>query len=281
MIVTSPDPSDVLRDCVASLAAQEDASEIVVAASSDADPHDWLQREFPSVRVLVFPEPRTSPQLRWAALAHTSGRLVAATESRCVPSRDWCATLVRAHERWRDAPAIGGPVTLTPSASALDWGLYLSEYARFAPPLADGPADEISGANLSYKRQALDEARDQLDAGAWEVFVHARWIAQGRRLAQSQATVTFRNGMSASAALGLRFRYGRSYAAGRSTTIPAARRLVLIAGSPLLPAVLTWRLFQTARRKRLVGPFARSFAWSLAFNIAWSAGELVGYVSGR
>lgn len=280
VIVTSPDVSPVLPACLKSLIAQRAAAEIIVAASSSEDQTRRLRTEFPGVRFIDFSERRTVPQLRWAALAQTREPLVAATESRSVPQPDWCAALVRAHQGAPDAPAIGGAVALKPNASAVDWGLYLSEYARFAPPLPEGTAAEISGGNLSYKRHALEGCHDQLAAGVWEVFIHQRWLAEGKRLGQSPATVVFHNGMGAGGALRMRFRYGHSYAADRCREISNTRRVAYALGSPLLPLVLTWRLARTAYEKRLFKAFARSFPWSLAFNVAWSCGEFAGYVCG-
>ena len=281
VIVTSPETSDILRACLTSLVAQEAAREIVVADCSREDPTERLRAEFPGVRVLHFADKRTVPELRWAALAQTRGSLVAATESRSVPHRDWCAALVGAHQRAPDAPAIGGAIGLKTEASLMDWGLYLSEYARFAPPLPESAAREISGANLSYKRHALDACRDQLDAGVWEIFIHQRWLAQGKRLGQSPATVVFHNGLPFLAAIAMRVRYGRSYAADRCATVSKGGRLWYALGSPVLPLLLTWRLARTAQGKRLALEFFRSLPWSLAFNVAWSCGEFVGYVRGR
>ena len=108
VIVTSPEASDVLRACLKSLVAQEAASEIVVADCSSQDPTAALRAEFPAVRILHFDDARTVPALRWAALAHTRGAIVAAAESRCVPQADWCAAVVAAHQRAPEAPSMGG-----------------------------------------------------------------------------------------------------------------------------------------------------------------------------
>ena len=119
------------------------------------------------------------PALRWSAVPLTGGDLVAAIEARSVPSPTWCADLVAAHEMAPQSPAVGGPVDLKADATAFDWGLYFSEFAAFAPPLPAGPADQLSGANLSYKRAALDGSRDLMDRGLWEAALHERWRARG------------------------------------------------------------------------------------------------------
>jgi hypothetical protein len=224
---------------------------------------------------------RPVPELRWTGLAMTSRPIVAAIESRTVPAPDWCERLLDAHRRAPGAPAVGGPVALKDAASLADWGLYFAEYARFAPPVTEGDAQEISGANLSYKRSALDTSRDLLEAGVWEVFIHERWIRQGLRLRLAAAPVTFQNGLTTREAVSLRYRYGRTYAADRCATLSGSRRLLFAGGAPLLPFVLTGRLVSTASQKGLLAAFVRALPWTFLFNAAWSCGEMVGYVRGR
>src|SRR5207245_9536237 len=132
-----------------------------------------------------------------------------------------------------------------------DWGLFFSEFGAFAPPLADRDVRQLSGANLSYKRSALDGSRDLLDAGAWETLLHERWVREGRRLwIRSGAAIVFHNGMRKADALRMRFHYGRSYAAARFPSNRRLARFVYGAGSLLLPVVLTWRTARAAIARR-------------------------------
>lgn len=227
-------------------------------------------------------EPRrlTVPALRWSAVPHTRGDLVAAIEARSVPSPTWCADLVAAHEMAPQSPAVGGPVDLKPDATPFDWGLYFSEFAAFAPPLPAGPAAQLSGANLSYKRAALDGSRDLMDRGFWEAALHERWRARGDVLWLSDARVVFHNGMTEGDAIRMRFHYGRSYAADRFDD----RRLASVfyaALSPLLPFVITARAAGHASRKGLLGPFVSGLPWLVVLNAAWACGEMAGYLLGR
>lgn len=279
VIVTSYNSAEILDACLASLTAQPDAADIVVADCSRTDPSQKIRARFPTVRVLHLPGPMTVPALRWSALALTRGDVVAAVEGRSVPAADWCAELVRAHERSPDAPAAGGPVTLKRQASAFDWGLYFCEFAPFAPSIASRALPQLSGANLSYKRAALEEARDLLDAGEWEAALHDRWHREGRALVMSAGAVEFRNGMSVGDAVRMRFHYGRSYAADRFHG--SARRWLHAAGSPLLPVVLTWRAGRSAFRAGMFGRLVIALAWVWVFSVAWSAGEMTGYLFGR
>jgi hypothetical protein len=232
------------------------------------------------VRVIHVPRRLTVPALRWSAVPHTRGDLIAAIEGRSVPSDTWCADLVAAHARAPQAPAVGGPVELAPGASAFDWGLYFSEFAAFAPPLPEGPAPQLSGANLSYKRAALEGSRDLMDQGLWEAALHERWRSRGEPLWISPARVVFHNGMTRSDAIRMRFHYGRSYAADRF----AGRRGPAVAYAllaPALPALITWRAARHAARAGLTSRFVAGLPWLLVLNTAWAAGEMTGYLLGR
>lgn len=281
VIVTSCNALRTLRECLESLSGQPLAREIVVADCSPESPADTLAATFPSVRFLHFERPRTVPQLRWAALSETRGGIVAAVEGRCVPASDWCAELVRAHEAFPEVPAIGGPVGIALPASTFDLGLYFSEYGLFCPPVRSGETASLSGANLSYKRAALEESRDLLDAGAWETLLHERWRKQGRSLRLCPATVVFRNTLSPRDAIRQRFHYGRGYAADRVAEASAPARLLFAAGLPILPPLLTWRSARRAGASNRLAPYLRSLPWLLLLNTAWSAGEAAGYVTGK
>jgi len=280
VIVTSYESPRILERCLQALASQKEIAEIVVADCSRLDPAEELRECFPAVRFLHFDQPRTVPQLRWAALPETSGEIVGAIEARTIPARDWAAHILAAHHGEPEACAVGGPVRSPGAAFAFDLGLYFCEYGAFAPPLVEGPARALSGANLSYKRRALDENRDLLDAGVWETVLHERWLAQGKMLRTTNAAIDFVNTMSRPTALRQRFNYGRGYAAERIEFAPAWRRVYWAAISPLLPGLLVWRTLRGAAAKGLGPQAARSLGWILLLTCAWSAGEVVGYALG-
>jgi len=281
VIVTSYGSPQSLRQCLESLAIQPEAGEIIVADCSPEDPAETVGSLFPQVLFLNFREKRTVPQMRWEAYRHATGATIAAVEARCRPARDWCATLLRAHEKWPDAPAAGGPVAFHAPASARDLGLYFCEYGLYAPPVQEGPVRELSGANLSYKREALEQCRDLLDAGAWETLLHDRWRKQGRTLIMCPATVIFENGMDLNTILEQRFVYGRGYAAARLPGAAPLRRIVYAGFCSVLPFLLAVRLWNAAREKALSTSYWRAFGWILLFSCAWSLGEMAGYLLGK
>jgi hypothetical protein len=232
------------------------------------------------VRVFHSREKQSVPQLRWAGVRRSTGDLVGTIESRVVPDRDWCALMIDAHAHNPAAPVVGGPVTMSAGGTPRDWGLYFCEYGLFAPPITPGEVDELSGANLCYKRAALETVRDLTDAGCWETKLHERWHEQGRIVWLSTATVSFENSMSVGQMIQQRFAYGRGYAAARFDARRRTRRLTYAAISPLLPLVLLARLARSLGGKGLMGRFWRSSHWILLCMSAWAAGEMLGYLFG-
>jgi hypothetical protein len=271
VIVTSYQSPQTLQQCLESIAKQVGASdEIVVADCSPVRPEIRVE----GVRLIHFDLKLSVPEMRWAAVRATTGDLIAAIESRCVPSSDWLKKLAAAHAKYPEAAGIGGTVLSDPG-SALDDGLYFCEYGHYAPPIVEGPCSEISGANLSYKRVALEEERDLLDRGCWETLIHMRWRSAEIPLAMTDARIRFVNGMPLADILRQRFDYGRNYAANRE--VP---RFVYAAAAPLLPFLLTLRLAKSAGSKGLSSRFWRASAYVFLFNTAWAAGEFFGYLFG-
>ena len=277
MIVTSYESADALRTCLSALSPQAEWDEIVVSDCSRADPARELAERFPEVKVLHLDEPVTVPQLRWRALAETSGEVVAVLESQAIPAGDWCARTLQAHEASPAAPACAGEVTHREGSSPLGLGVYLCEYAAFAPPVES--ADTVSGLNCSFKRDQLERCADLLDAGVWESELCELWRREGKPLAPSQARVVFNNTLDWKTAIAQRYHYGRDYAAGRG--LGAGRRTMYAVGSVVLPLLLTCRNLLAARRKGLLWRLAAGLGWALTLNAAWAVGEFMGYTLSR
>jgi len=280
VIVTSYNSPERLALCLEAVTRQPDATEIIVADCSTRDPSGELAKRFPSVQFLRFSQKKNVPQMRWAAFRRTSESLVAAVESRCVPAPDWCSKLVEAHRNFPEAPGIGGPVLLATPASRTDVALYFSEYGLYLPPIHEGPSPDLSGANLSYKRKALEEHAGLLDAGAWETILHQRWQQQGRQLVLCGAAVTFGSSMNVRTILRQRYAYGRGYADDRVRQRNWLLRPVFAGFSLLLPLLLTWRLGMVAFHRRKLRQFLGALGWILVFEAAWAAGECTGYLFG-
>lgn len=267
IVVSYRSPATLAR-CLDALLADEAAAEIVVA---DCSPEPPPIPNDPRVRLLHHARAMTVPKLRWSALSWTTGDVIAATEARMIPCVGWASRLGAAHAK-HAAPAIGGAVDFE-GTSLFDRGLYWAEYGRFAPPITEGPSNDLSGANLSFKRAALDG----LETSQWETHLFARWRRAGTPPHLIDAPVMFVNGMSRARAFRQRFDYGRGFAAAR---VSGVKRIAYAALSPALPVVLTARHVSAAVRRGRFGDLLPSLGWTAALETAWSAGEAVGYLAG-
>lgn len=282
VIVASYNAPATLERCLASLADQlEAADEVIVADCSTEDPRAHFSRDFSNVRFLRFDQRLTIPELRREAVKCAQGEILALTEARVVPSNVWAAALCEAHTTHPKASAVGGPIDHTAS-STFDAAVFFCEYGLHMPPTGDGETAQLSGANLSYKRWAVDLCRDLIEAAAWEPFLHKRLAEHGHRLLRAgRAVVCYRNSLTAAQFLRQRFHYGRWFAAARVDGDGPLRRFFYAAFSPLLPLRLTFRLGRLAVERGRGRSFLRALPWIVLFQTVWSAGEFCGYLLGK
>jgi len=280
VVVTTAGDLDTLGLCLTALDEQPAIAEIVVASAAAGPGVAEVVGRHRRARLLRFDGPRTVPSMRWAAVSSTSADVVAVTESRMLPDRDWAARHLGAHRQHPEAVAIGGSVSLDKRAAPRDRALYLNEYPSFVPPVAAGPVRHLTGANVSYKRAALDEHRDVLASGCWEPILHDRFLEAGRELRLIDTDVRYQGGLTGPEALAMRLHYGRQYAADRSRAWPRPRKMAYGLASPLLTPVLLWRLRGAGRGAAAIDRSWSVRCWLLAFTLFWSMGEGWGYLAG-
>ncbi len=279
VLVVSYNAPATLERCLESLEAQLGPdTEIIVADCSTLDPRLQFRRQFTSVKFLRFERRLTIPELRREAMRSAGGEIFLLTEARVVPSKDWAALLVKAHTTHPKAPAVGGPLDSNPRSS-FDAAVFFCEYGLHMAPAPDGEASQLSGANLSYKRWAIERCQDLVEAGAWEPFIHQRLSEQGGSLVRvGKAVAFYHNSLSAAQFARQRFHYGRWYAAARAAR---ATRLLRAASCPVVPLVLTLRLSRLAATRGRLRRFLWALPWILPFQTIWAAGEFCGYLLGK
>lgn len=282
-----------LAGCLAALTRQVDppSLEIIVPYHPPVLGMDLLKSRYPQVRFLAVETLATPPaagggrehhdELRSHGLLVTRGGIVALVEDHGHPDPHWAARIVAAH-RQRYA-CIGGAIENGIDAP-LNWAVYFCDFARYQNPVPEGPSAYASDANISYKRQALEEVGATWHDSYHERIVNGALMARGETLALSPAVVIYQHRLALHLGSALRERaiWGRSYAATRVRQTPWFRRLSYAALVPLLPLVLLARMARTVFAKgRCRAAFLKAFPLTTMLILAWSWGEALGYMTGR
>jgi hypothetical protein len=231
--------------------------------------------------------PGTSlPVLRTIALEKSRGDIIIVTEDHCIPRPGWLEAVLRAFRDHGEAGAVvavGGPVVNLVADRALDQATFLCEYAAFMPPLAEGIVCDLPGMNVAYRREALERLpRDLLESGFWETVAHPVLRANRGQFQLCNAMVMgHAKRFSPRLFLGQRFLYSRYYAGRRFPRDAILSRLATALATPLLPALLSWRLLTAVAARGVPSALVWSaLPWLLLFYCVWAAGEAVGYVAG-
>ena len=219
--------------------------------------------------------------LRARGLGAARGELVGLLEDHARPGADWCARVVAAHGK--PYAAIGGAIE-NGVDRPLNWAVYYCDFGRYQNPVPAGPSAFASDANVTYKRSALWPIRASWEESFREVVVHGALAARGETVALDPSIVVHqdRRDLRLGAAVRERFVWGRSYGATRAALLPRSTRMIYAVCSPLLPAILVLRMARTAWIRRThFGAFLRALPLIAVLVTIWSAGEGVGYATGR
>jgi hypothetical protein len=246
-----------------------------------------LRERYPSVHFLAA-EPGSAPrsserldELRAIGVNTAQGEIIAVTEDHVRPDPDWSARLLEAHRE--SYAAIGGAIE-NGIDRLLNWATYFADLGRYHNPLPTGESGYASVVNVSYKRRSLESVRAVWKEQFSETAVHAALIASAERLGLSGAVIVrqYREGVRFDSSLRDFFTWGRSYGSIRASAGGPARRLAYACLSPLVPGVLLLRsALDVIKKRRLIVAWLKSLPVAAALTIAWSVGELVGYLAGE
>lgn len=219
--------------------------------------------------------------LRAIGLNLASGKIVALLEDHAAPSPGWCRAMIEAHSG--PEAAIGGAVE-NGVDRLLNWAVYLCDFGRYQNPVPTGPAEFLSDSNISYKRQVLEQVRPLWQNAFHETPLNWELRKRGELLRLDPGMVVYqaRYGLRFVPALRERFVWGRSFAGTRAKAMSLTQRAIYCSLSFLLPAVLTLRIVRLALNKRRhLNRIIPALPLVALLQTIWSAGELVGYLTGR
>lgn len=271
------DPREFFDALGASGLLSEPGIEIVIA-------HDapWSQAApLPgNARLLACPAGTSILKLWGIAMAGSAQPYVAALDIRCPPRASWWA---RARQEIENGtPVFFGPVDPGWGAAEAPIAGYLAEYVQFHSPLA-AELNEVPGNNIVCRRDLLDAPEKLAQAGFFKTFMVWR-LERELGLAPrgfDDLAVVYRKPFAMRHYAGRRYVHGRCFAACRFDNPGQPPRLICLAFTPLLPLLRLVRIYRAAAR--LAGmrrAFFRQWPRLLLSEMAWSAGELMGYAFG-
>lgn len=282
VVVASNRDKALLQACLGSLLGQCQrlGAELLVARAGAPAEVSALAKIYPSVRFVTAAVDASIPQLRAIGMAQASGDVVALTEDHCIADENWVEALTQSANG--DADVVGGGMENARRSRAVDWAAYFAEYGFFSPerPERTGATPLLTGANVAYKRHVIADVIGWAQDGEWENVAHTRLVARGSMLRFARTAAIYQNQTySVTAFCRDRYEHGRDYARKRLIEDPGASRWFLLAASPLLPPLLTWRVARASAHSRW-GTFLRALPATMLFLTAWSIGEAVGYLRG-
>jgi hypothetical protein len=284
-IVLATDTYETLRPVIASLRRHVDREHleiVIVAPPESLGRIDSSQLDgFGAVRVAPVPAPLLLPRARAAGVRAASAPIVFLGETHCFPEPDMCNRLLAGFTDEQCAAVIPAIVNANPK-TALSWASYLTDYGGWGPGRTSGQLEQPLKYNGAYRRDVLLELGDRLDdlldannEELWPILHRQGYHSVFDRDAQANHV----NATKLRVMLQIRFFAGALIGAQRARRWTWLRRLMYIAGSPLIPAVLVWR----ARSNIRFGAPGRRVPFGTTLGISVGAltktiGEVLGYL---
>lgn len=284
-VVIVTDHYNTIRRVLARLLEQTAISEVELILVLPVGRRDATEEArlsgFASVRFVELPSIQPVPSARAAGIRAASAPIVFLGETHSFPHPGFAAALIAAHAEDWDA-VVPGIANANPE-SPWSWASFLMDYGMWYESLPAGPIGGGPTWNVAYRKSVLAEIDSRLDSALghgdeFAVWFHGRggrtWFEPGAKLDHANMPRFQRWAEQ-------RYLCGLLVASSRRSRWSNARRLFYIAASPLIPAVIAWRLRQTIlgllREHRL--PFGTLPAFVLGTLIrTW--GEVVGYARG-
>jgi hypothetical protein len=282
IIVASSQASNDLAGFLEALTGQVRGEwiEIIVAGCQQSDIQESVAARYPDVAFIQFPENTTLPVLFGAGISRSTGQVIALTDAACKVSKHWVGAILEAHNA--PAPIIGGAVEMNDISRLVDWAAYFCEYGQFMLPMKEGPATEIPGNNLSFKRWLLSKGKEYTQDGFWKTYWCRKLQEEGIELElRPSVVVYYTKSFELLPFLVRRFHHGRCFSGMRLSGSSFSKSAAFAAGSILLPFIFFMRtIARVLPKRRHLLEFTLSLPITVLAIVFWSAGEFCGYLTG-
>jgi len=287
VVLVTPTDFDQIRETVHHLLAQTVLSQmelIVVAPSRDALGTETAELDrFPAHQIVEVGPILYRGQAAAEGIRVAQAPIVGLVEEHAFPEPGYAEALLRAHEGpWA---AVSPVIRNANPESVISWVNYYRAYLGLAEPLEAGEMDNVAWHNSAYKRDLLlafgDELGPLLDYEG--DLLHALRKQGHRFYLEPDAQTRHQNVELFRSLLHLSYMKGRLGAASRVAAEgwPMWKRLVYVAGSPLIPLMYVPALRDGLTRTRQpAGRLARTLPF-LSLSLAINAfGESIGLLGG-
>ncbi len=234
---------------------------------------------FAGFRIIEMQTIRPLRIARAVGVRASTAPLIFLGETHAYPHPEWAEALISAETRGQWGTIVCAFDNPNPR-SAVSWACFLADYGSWSEGL---PAAEIDTAplfNSAYDRSALLELGDRLEIALnYDDELPTTLRRRGYRLYfAADARIDHLNIDRAKPWIRERFLTGMVVGGLRSQRWSWTRRLAYIVGSPLIPFVLSYRIFKAVRHLP-IARLASAGTFPLIFlgTVIKAAGEMIGY----
>jgi len=282
-VVLATDEYATIRAVVDRLRSQtirEEIELILVAPSASLIREGLMHRqEFANIQILEHDLSSLGPP-RAAGIRAAHAPLILIGETHTYANPEFAEAIVAAFAGpWTTVtPSFGNA---NPDDGPLSWSAYLSDYGLWGDGLPAGPLERAPIHNTVYRRAALLEFGDRLEAALsrddelWrELRSHGHTSYYEPRARLEHANVSQPGHW-----IRERFAIGLQVSSQRVRRWPMTKRLVYVAASVLIPVVLVRRVMPAVRRAAGRDRLPRGTVSLVVLGmVIWGIGELAGYL---
>jgi GT2 family glycosyltransferase len=287
VVLITPDTYAAIRKTISHLRAQTMSRqlELVMVAPSAArlDPDKSELHEFCGFRIVELGPIRSTGRALAEGIRHATAPIVAYAEEHSYPEPGWAESLIEAHGgSWAGVGAVlcnANPSTKT------SWAHLYTDFGPWVAPAEVTETFHLSAHHTAYKREVLLSFGPLLDELLEVDYVLNRELqAKGYKLYLQPAARSCHVNCSRPGSLfWAEFHGGRLFGSARAAYEhwSILRRLLYVAGMPLIPLLRLWRvqaeINRTGRKPGLFPGILLPLLTSLAGH---SLGEAIGYAMG-
>lgn len=280
--VVVTDQYRTIRRVLDALRAQtaRDRLELVVVVPQGVELPEIDRREFGGVRIVERASVWPMPHSRAAGARAATAPMIFLGETHSFPAPGFAQAIIDASTLAWDVlvPGIG----CANPATAVSYSNYLMDYGTWSPTLPGGEIPIGPTWNVVYRRDVLlgfGEQLDRLLSHSDEMPVAVRAAGLRTRFAPA-AVITHANVNKARWWFEQRYLAGLLVGGSRRQRFRASKRLLYLAASPLIPAILVRRLSRAIAAGRRQGMPRLTIPALLAGTVFRSFGEMVAYLRG-